>query len=227
MSGTTTNGENDRLLHRMLFFTDAVFAIVLTLLALELHPPLAHDAAGLYRGLEAMSGRFVAFGLSFAVVAIFWSANMSTLRQLSLFDWPTAWTNLAFLAPICLMPFASALVGEAEFGPAAWQLYCQDLIAISAANVAMVLVGSRGGGRLMGGVSAADRNHRTLRAAAPGIAFTAGYFATQAGWLHLAQFCWLLIPVVFLLSRLLIARRPKPALPVPPPPVEGAEAHEP
>ena len=214
MSGTN-EGEDDRLLHRMLFFTDAVFAIVLTLLALELKAPEAHDAAGLWRGLETMSGRFVAFGLSFAVVGIFWTAHMSTLRRLSRFDWPTAWVNLAFLAPICLMPFASALVGQAEFGSEAWQLYCQDLVLVSAANVALVLTSTRGGGRLTGGVSASDRTHRAIRAAAPGVAFSAGYLATRAGWIHLAQFCWLLIPVVFLLSRLALARHAKPA----PPPV--------
>lgn len=43
--------EEDRLVHRLLFFTDAVFAIVLTILVLELHPPEL-------RG-EATTGRFV------------------------------------------------------------------------------------------------------------------------------------------------------------------------
>lgn len=217
MSGTTgTDGEDDRLLHRMLFFTDAVFAIVLTLLVLDLRPPEARDAASLNLALGAMSGHFVAFGLSFGVVAIFWTAHMSTLRQLRRFDWPTAWVNLAFLAPICLMPFASALAGQAEFGPAAWQLYCQDLILVSTANVALVLVSTRGGGRLLGGIGTGHRVHRAVRAAAPGIAFSAGYLAARAGLGHLAQFCWLLIPVVFLLSRLALRGRPAPT-PAPPP----------
>jgi len=217
MSGTTgTDGEDDRLLHRMLFFSDAVFAIVLTLLVLDLRPPEARDAASLNMALSAMSGHFVAFGLSFGVVAIFWTAHMSTLRQLRRFDWPTAWMNLAFLAPICLMPFASALAGQARFDAAAWEVYCLDLMVVSAANVALVLVASRGGGRLMGGVATGQRVHRAVRAAAPGIAFSAGYVAARAGWGHLAQFCWLLIPVVFLLSRL--ALRPERTPSAEPPP---------
>ena len=213
MSGTTTNGENDRLLHRMLFFTDAVFAIVLTLLALELKAPDAHDGESLRRDLAALSGHFVAFGLSFGVVAIFWAAHMNTLRRLSQFDWPTAWANLVFLVTLSVMPFFSAMVGEAEFGPAAWEFYCGELMATSLAVMGLWLVAARGRGRLLGGVTGRELIYRALRAAAPGLAFAFGYLAMRAGWEEASQLCWLLIPPLFLVARWLAGPRTLSAAP--------------
>ena len=98
--------HDKRMLDRMLFFTDAVFAIVMTLLVLELRPPeLEHQS--LWTALSGMSSKFVAFGMSFGLSAIFWAAHLSTTRRLIQFDWPVAWANIAFLLPVTLMPFAS------------------------------------------------------------------------------------------------------------------------
>nr|QQZ50234.1 DUF1211 domain-containing protein [Phenylobacterium glaciei] len=147
--------QDQPLLERLLFFSDAVFAIVLTILVLELRPPEAHTAAELRAGLMAMTPNFVAFAMTFVVISIFWAAQMNTLRPLRQFDWPAAFANLAFLFPICLLPFVTAMLAEARFGALAWSLYSWVLIAASVANVALVLVISRGGGRLTGGMSPA------------------------------------------------------------------------
>lgn len=199
---------DDRLLHRLLFFSDAVFAIVLTLLVLELRPPETHDASSLASALGDMSDHFFAFGMSFALVAVFWAAHMTILRRLALFDWPTAWANLLFLAPVCLTPFASSLLGRGAFGPAAWIVYSCVLIATSAAMLILWLTASRGGGRLLGGISGRERAYRGLRAASPGLAFGAGLVVLHMGYLRLAQNCWVLIPTVYLLAALLL--KPKP-----------------
>ena len=72
-----------RMVDRMLFFSDAVFAIVLTLLVLELRPPEASDDAGLAIALKALSPKFFAFAASFALVSIFWTAHMAITRRLA------------------------------------------------------------------------------------------------------------------------------------------------
>lgn len=200
---------DDRLLHRLLFFTDAVFAIVLTLLVLELRPPETHGASSFATALAGMSNHFVSFGMSFALVAIYWAAHMSTLRRLAHFDWPTAWANIVFLAPVCLTPFASSLLGEGRFGALAWMFYAYVLIATSAANLILWLVVSRGGGRLMGGISGRERAYRALRAATPGLTFSGSLLALHFNQLRIAQFCWLLIPMILLLVERLV--RPRPA----------------
>src|SRR5205809_1973061 len=93
-AGTKHETLEERMLHRALFFTDAVFAIVLTLLVLDLKPPLGVTAT---RGLTEMAGHLASFALSFTIISIFWLAHMNTTRRLIHFDWPVAIANLVFL----------------------------------------------------------------------------------------------------------------------------------
>jgi uncharacterized membrane protein len=209
-TGASDGGEDDRLLHRLLFFTDAVFAIVLTLLVLELRPPEAKNAAELIHGLAEMINHFIAFMTSFALVSVFWLAHMNTMRRLSHFDWPTAIANLAFLLPVCLLPFASSLVGEARFGMVAWRFYCWTLIGASAAMMALTLVVHRGKGHLVGGVTPRERLYRVLRAASPGIAFAVSLVATEYQLRVLGLLSPLLIPVQFLIAERFVKPRPGP-----------------
>jgi hypothetical protein len=196
-----------RLLHRLVFFTDAVFAIVMTLLALELHPPTEGGAPEAALGI--IGAPLFAFCLSFAIAGVFWLAHMATTRRLRRFDWPTAVANLTFLLPICLIPFVSAWVGQAVTTPRAWAAYSLVMIGCSVANIALVLVQSRGGGRLMGGITPRERLYRVGRAASPGLAWAIGLAGALAGQARVAMVCWLLIPVLTRLCSIFL--RPKPA----------------
>lgn len=199
---------DERMLHRMLFFTDAVFAIVLTLLALELRPPeTAGQATPEY--LREMAGHILAFTISFFLIAIFWTAHMNTTRRLAKFDWPTALANILYLFPICLLPFASGWFGATLAGAFAWTIYCWMLVATSVCNIILVLVAYRDGGRLIAGTPTRGAQlYRLVRAAAPGVAFAIGLVGLALGQVILAHFCWVFIPLVFWLAEL--AFKPKP-----------------
>lgn len=205
-------GEH-RLVHRLLFFTDAVFAIAMTLLVLELKPPVAESGEDLLAALRAMGGHFTAFTMSFALAGVFWVAHMNTLRKLEHFDWLTVWANLVFLFAVTLIPFSTALLGEAGYGPQAWQIYSAQMIFTSAATTVLLLVASRGKGRLMGGMDGRERAYRTVRAMSPGLAFGVGWIAAASGRMGLAHGCWLLIPVIFGLARLVLGPRKTPPHP--------------
>jgi uncharacterized membrane protein len=197
MSGRSHEDLDDRLQHRMLFFTDAVFAIVMTLLVLELRPPEPH---------EALDGnKLFAFALSFAIIAIFWLAHLATTRRLAQFDWPVAVANLVFLFPICLIPFVSGWVGEDLNTIPGWIAYSLVLVVTSSANVAIVLLESRGAGRLLaGGVTRRERLYRMGRAASPGLAWAVGLCGALAGKPIVPLMCWVLIPVFITLVRLAV-----------------------
>lgn len=210
---SSAKGPDARMVDRMLFFSDAVFAIVLTLLVIELHPPQAApgDAAFAAEASKA-AAQIGFFAMSFALVAVFWAAHLQVTRRLLAFDWPLAWVNLLLLFTIALMPFASATLMTQGIGAFSWRVYSSILVAASLAQTLLWLVASRGGGRLMGGVHWKERAFRTLRALAPGLAFAAGYGAVEMGRLDLAMWCWVLIaPIVALAGLLFGARHPKPA----------------
>lgn len=197
------HAPDTRMVDRMLYFSDAVFAIVLTLLVLELRPPEFEDDEALRTSLMALGPKFFAFAMSFAVVGIFWAAHMTTTRRLAVFDWPAAWLNLIFLFAIALMPFITAMMGEHGASGLAWQIYCGALIAASLTQTLLVAAVTRGRGRLVGGMSLRERTFRFGRALSPGIAFAAGLYLSLQGEALLSAFCWVLIPVVIAFMRLL------------------------
>lgn len=204
MKAARPDDSEHRLVHRLLFFTDAVFAIAMTLLVLELKPPVVESGPDLMAALRGMTGHFIAFTMSFALAGVFWMAHMNTLRRLEHFDWPTVWANLIFLFAVTLIPFSTALISEAGYGSMVWQIYSAQMVFTSAATTALLLVASRGKGRLMDGMDGRERAYRVVRAASPGIAFGIGWALAANGQLGLAHGCWLLIPVIFGVAQVML-----------------------
>lgn len=100
---------------RLIMLSDGVFAIAMTLLALEIRPPVkwTGDLAGL---LEQTWRSLFGYGLSFIIVAFFWFSNRSILSRVRRVDGPFSALTLLFLCLICLAPFGTGLM--AEYGPA-------------------------------------------------------------------------------------------------------------
>jgi uncharacterized membrane protein len=101
--------KGDPSLDRLLFFSDGVFAIAITLLAIELHPPHGWDgrAATLVRESWPM---LAAFALSFAVVGVFWNSHRRLFLGMERFAAGVFVLNLFVLGGIALMPFATVLM---------------------------------------------------------------------------------------------------------------------
>lgn len=197
-----TGKAHDNNLERMLFFSDAVFAIVLTLLVLELRPPeLEHGGdAELAAGLQDMAVHFAAFFWTFALVGVWWVIHMRVMRKLQVFDWPVAVVNLTALCMVCLMPFAQALLGEHIGSALALGVYWCASFACAVGMMALSLMVFRGGGRLVGGIGKREAKGRALNSFPTVIAFGSGIaFAILGantdwpGWIWLSRFCWVLI----------------------------------
>lgn len=204
MDSNDQGGNFDhRMTSRVLFFSDAVFAIVLTLLVLELHAPGPLSDGDLAVALAELAPKFVAFAGTFVVVVIFWAAHMAITRRAQVFDWPFLWVNAIYLLTIAITPFASALIGENGTFGLAWRFYCVVLIAASIAQLLLLLTLARGGGRLMGGISMRELIWRVLRAVSPGIAFGIGLYLSLRGEARLSALCWALIPPFLLAAQAL------------------------
>ncbi len=101
--------KGDPSLDRLMFFSDGVFAIAITLLAIELHVPHGWDGtiATLVREGWGMIGAFI---LSFAVVGVFWNSHRRLFLGMERFTTGVFILNLAVLGGIALMPFATTLM---------------------------------------------------------------------------------------------------------------------
>ncbi|HMS66102.1 MAG TPA: TMEM175 family protein [Ignavibacteria bacterium] len=96
-------------------FSDGVFAIVVTLLVLELrvpHLPENFTSQDVITELIHLTPKFVSFAMSFLVVAIFWVNHHQLFHSLDKTDRATLWYNNLLLFWLSFVPFPTAFIGE-------------------------------------------------------------------------------------------------------------------
>jgi uncharacterized membrane protein len=111
----TEGNRGQRELDRLAFFSDAIFAIVMTLLVLEIRvPEVPPDlaAAEVPAAVLALWPKFFSYVLSFLVIGTYWIAHHQTFRYVTSYDRTLQWLNLLFLLSISFIPFPTALLGE-------------------------------------------------------------------------------------------------------------------
>lgn len=111
-----TSQTHDRhQLDRLAYFSDAVFAIAITLLIIEIgvpHLPEPLSEAALANSLLALIPNYIGFLISFFVIGRFWIGHHRAFGQLDRADAELVWRNLLFLLTIAFMPFPTALISE-------------------------------------------------------------------------------------------------------------------
>ena len=95
---------------RVLFFSDAIFAIAITLLALDLRVPIGRSFQAGHELRLAVPG-IESFTISFVVIGLFWLGHHSLFRHIIAFDRPLTMLNLLFLGTIAFLPFPTEVLG--------------------------------------------------------------------------------------------------------------------
>lgn len=95
---------------RLIFFSDAVVAIAITLLALDLPVPVGVTASEFWRSARHNSGEYLAFLISFVVIAVTWGHHHSVFRYAARTDARFRTYNMAWLLTIVLNPFATRML---------------------------------------------------------------------------------------------------------------------
>jgi TMEM175 potassium channel family protein len=101
-------------LERIVFFSDAVMAIAITLLVIDLKVPeipAALAAAQLPAQLEELVPRLGSFFISFVVIGVYWNAHHRYFSYIRRYDNLLILLNMFFLLFIVLMPFVASLFG--------------------------------------------------------------------------------------------------------------------
>lgn len=117
-------------LERVILFTDAVFAIAITLLAIEIKVPELHHHTehAARQGLLELTAKFIGFFLSFFIIAVYWLAHHRIFRFVLHATPRLLWLNILFLLSIVLMPFTTAFQSEYGMLSTPWVLYALNII---------------------------------------------------------------------------------------------------
>jgi len=103
-------------LERLILFSDAVFAIAITLLVIEIKIPEIHekpitDNAVLHK-LAELIPKFVGFLVSFLLIGQYWIVHHRMFSFVINFTDRLIWLNILFLFAIALMPFSTGFYSE-------------------------------------------------------------------------------------------------------------------
>ena len=108
---------------RMTFFSDAVVAIAITLLAIELPVPGGETVEELWAGLQADSFEYLAFVISFMVIANHWTVHHRIFRWVRHVEAPVVQLNLFWLFLVVVNPFLTRLITEGDLNWLRFGLY--------------------------------------------------------------------------------------------------------
>jgi len=202
----TESALRDRQTERLIFFSDAAFAFALMLLVAEVRLPANIPEGAFWDELARIAPQFGAFLISFALASLWWLVHVAATRELRVFDWPTAICNLLFLAFIVLLPFSAATFGQNITSNAALGLYWVVNAGASFAMTLMFFVMSRGGGRLIGGLTGGERALRLFQSIAPGLVFVLGAYWAFTDQVWLSRFCAMLLAPLMMAAGVIEAR---------------------
>jgi uncharacterized membrane protein len=104
--------EAGKELDRIVFFSDAVFAIAITILVLDIQIPPNLVPGELPGRILDLGPKFLSYVISFLVLAIYWQAHNRVFRPIRTYDKTLLWLNFLFLMTVAFLPFPTSLVGE-------------------------------------------------------------------------------------------------------------------
>jgi uncharacterized membrane protein len=193
-----TAGDDHVGLERLVFFSDAVFAIAITLLALEIRLP--HDIAYLVneeltRALLHLWPKYLGFATSFIVIGAFWVAHHRKFRYIRRYDRGLLWLNLLLLMSVAFIPFPTAVLSD--YGNrTATIFYALTMFTVGLLSAAVWRYATHRRRLVDAGLSPRLVKREQLK----GITL-AGVFLVSTGIAlldaHLAQFSWLILLVVY------------------------------
>jgi uncharacterized membrane protein len=112
-------------LDRIVFFSDAVMAIAITLLVLDLKPagPSGELPSDLTRWVLDLWPKVLGYAVSFWVVALYWVAHHRCFRYVERYDRRLIYLNFLFLMFAAFIPFPTALLFSSPAQTASAMLY--------------------------------------------------------------------------------------------------------
>jgi uncharacterized membrane protein len=150
VKGRKAHDEHEAiLLERLTFFSDAVFAIAITLLVIEVHVPELPHATDWDLGTALIERlpNYIGFVSSFLVIGRFWVGHHQLFGLLKATNMRLVWANLFLLLVIAFMPFPTAVLSNYVNLRVGVCFYCAWLALIGLVNVVVTRIAL--GGRVL------------------------------------------------------------------------------
>jgi len=121
---------------RLEAFSDGVFAVIITIMVLEMKVPHGSDVAVLRPVLPV----FLSYVLSFVYLGIYWNNHHHMFHAVNEIHGPSLWANLHLLFWLSLIPFVTGWMGENNF--ATWPVALYGIVLLCAACAYTILARS-------------------------------------------------------------------------------------
>jgi uncharacterized membrane protein len=188
-----SNGEpenEERAADRLIFFSDAVVAIAITLLAIDLPVPSGPTVSLFLSSVRHNDGHYAAFLISFLAIAAAWSQHHDVFRYVKRTDSRLRTFNMAWLMMIVLIPFATKLLttnGHDSMGVHALRFGFYALVQVLESATLLAMVHRMISGQLQD-PETPPRIVTNANWQAAGVILGFGlsipvFFATNSGWL--------------------------------------------
>ncbi|MEO6488481.1 MAG: TMEM175 family protein [Ferruginibacter sp.] len=193
-------------LERMILFSDAVFAIAITLLVIELKVPEIGRAelteGKLLQALGDMIPKFFGFIISFMFIGIYWTVHHRLFGYVIAYTPKLLRLNLLFLFAVALMPFSTAFYSEYIMKHVLTPVifYTANIILLGLFNLLMWRHVSRPANKLSEGLSQSDARYFVFRSIVVPVLFTASAFVYLVNPI-ISSYMPMLIPVIMRLLK--------------------------
>jgi uncharacterized membrane protein len=127
------NRIQGRSLERLAALSDGIFAVAMTLLVLDLHIPTAsqvHSEGQLLAALCTLGPQWLAYGMSFLTLGIFWAGQQTQLNHIGEGTRDLTWIHLGFLFAVTLLPLSTRLLAEFITYRSALLIYWLNILAM-------------------------------------------------------------------------------------------------
>lgn len=196
-------GETDR----VKAFTDGVFAIIITILVLEISVPPNLDEQSLAESLREVGPELSAWVISFLITGMYWVWHRDLFNQIRVVNRDVVWLNLLFILPTALIPFAASVLGEYPDEPIGLHVYGAVLIAASVMRWVLYAFVTRHPELLFDPLTDRHRRVGGLLAAAPIVVYVlAMALATAAP--TISRVLYLAVPMLYFGLITLLRQRP-------------------
>jgi uncharacterized membrane protein len=159
---------------RIAQFSDGVFAIAVTLLALEIRIPaltVAQSATQLTPAIVALLPRILVYVLTFMNISVMWIAHHRAFTHIHRYDTTLLWMNAFFLMLVAFLPVASSTLGSYPTRPAAVVFYGVVLLAVTLGDLQIWLYATSKRRLVDSDIDPRVVRYITLSALFPGVVF--------------------------------------------------------